>query len=70
MDASDPIVNGTDDEADLARVIIKIPSDLVAKTASISATTTSGSAQTHLFEKTSSSWKLVSGALSQVAAQA
>jgi protein-arginine deiminase len=69
VDSSDQIVNGTADEDDLARIIVKVSADMLAKTSSISASVTTGATQTHLFEKTSSSWKLVSGAVTQVAAQ-
>lgn len=69
VDSSDQVVNGTEDEADLARIVVSISSDAMTKAAGVSATVTTGVAETHLFEKTGSSWKLVSGALSQVAAQ-
>jgi protein-arginine deiminase len=69
VDSTDSIVNGSSDEADLARIIIKIPADLLAKTPSVSVSMTTGAAQTHVFEKTASGWSLVNGALAQSAAQ-
>ncbi len=69
VDASDQVVNGPDDENDLAPIIIKLPPDTMAKTTGVSASVTTGAAQTHLFEKTSTGWKLVSGALPEFASQ-
>ena len=63
------MVNGPDDENDLAPIIIKLLPDAMAKTTGVSASVTTGAAQTHLFEKTSTGWKLVSGALPEFASQ-
>jgi protein-arginine deiminase len=63
-DASDQVVNGSNDEKDLARILIQVPADA----SGISVSVTAGAAQVRLFEKTSSGWKSVTGALSQVAA--
>lgn len=66
-DASDQIVNGTDDEADLARIVVELSADAMATASMISASVSVGTTHTHLFEKTSSGWKVVTGALSQIA---
>jgi protein-arginine deiminase len=69
VDSSDQVVNGPDDENDLAPIIIKLLPDAMAKTTGVSASVTMGATQTHLFEKTSTGWKLVSGALPEFASQ-
>lgn len=59
IDASDQVVNGTNDENDLAAIFIELSPETLAKTTSIVARATAGAAQIHLFEKTSGGWVLV-----------
>jgi hypothetical protein len=67
-DASDQVVNGTADEKDLARVLIKVGADALAKAPSIAVSVTAGATQVHVFEKSGTAWKLVNGTLSQAGA--
>ena len=69
VDSSDQVVNGPDDENDLAPIIVKLSPDTMAKTTGILASVTTGAAQTHLFQKTSTGWTLVNGALPEFASQ-
>jgi protein-arginine deiminase len=63
-DVSDQIVNGVDDELDLARILIDVSADAALSATGISVLVTAGASQTRLFEKASSGWKPVAGALS------
>ena len=67
-DASDQVVNGSADEADLARVLIQVGPALLGKAKSIAVSVASGSAHVHLFEKSGTTWKAVTGALAQIGA--
>jgi protein-arginine deiminase len=69
VDASDQVVNGPNDEKDLAPIIIKLAPDIMAKTTAVAASVNTGTAQTHLFENTTGGWKLVSGSLSELASE-
>lgn len=69
VDASDEKVNGAKDEADLARLVITTSSELLGKAAQVSVSVMLGAEQTRLFAKTASGWKVLNGALSDVAAQ-
>jgi hypothetical protein len=69
IDAADQVVNGTSDENDLAAILIELSPETLAKTTSIVARVTAGTAQTHLFEKTSGGWVLVGEALQGITAR-
>lgn len=69
VDASDEVVNGPSDEADLARIAIEVLPELLAKAAEVSVSVVMGAERLHLFEKGESGWTLVNGALSKVAAR-
>ena len=69
VDSSDQVVNGQSDENDLAPIIIKLAPDIMAKTTDVLVSVIAGAAQTHLFEKTSTGWQLVGGALPELASQ-
>lgn len=62
-DASDLMVNGAKDEADLAPILIDLAPEMLARTVDIVVKVVSGEARVHVFEKTSTGWVLVSGAL-------
>jgi protein-arginine deiminase len=66
-DASDEIVNGVADEKDLAPIVLNLSAEAMARATSIVASVTAGAAETHLFEKTSTGWALVRGALGAIA---
>jgi protein-arginine deiminase len=66
-DASDQIVNGPEDEQDLARLLIRVSAAAMTDASGITVAVTAGGANTHLFEKTDLSWVSVSGPLSRVA---
>jgi hypothetical protein len=65
VDASDLMVNGAKDEDDLAPIVIELSPEILAKTVDVVVKVTSGETRTHLFEKTSAGWVLVSGALTE-----
>jgi protein-arginine deiminase len=69
VDCADRVVNGRDDERDLAPIIIKLTSDVMARTTGVSASVIAGADQTHLFQKTSTGWRIVAGALPEFAAE-
>lgn len=69
VDASDEIVNGQSDASDLARILIHVSPELLAKAAGISVSVAMGAERIHLFEKGESGWTLVNGALSKVGAR-
>jgi protein-arginine deiminase len=69
VDSSDGLVNGPDDESDLAPIIIKLAPETMARTTGVSVSVTAGAAQSHLFEKTSTGWALVSGSLPEFASE-
>lgn len=62
-DASDAIVNGVEDEKDLARILVRVPPGESGLSVSVSV----GRDQTRLFQKTGDDWALVSGSISEVA---
>jgi hypothetical protein len=66
VDASDEIVNGKRDEADLAHISIEVSPELVARTSRVSVSIPLGGQRVHLFEKNESGWALVKGAVSKV----
>jgi hypothetical protein len=68
-DASDQIVNGEDDEKDLARILIKVSADAMPSATSIAVSAKAGATQSQVFEKTSSGWQRVTGPLSQLTAE-
>lgn len=68
IDASDEIVNGQADQADLARIVIDVSPELLAKSSRTAVSLLAGAQHVHLFEKNESSWKLVKSALGQIAA--
>jgi len=68
-DASDQTVNGSSDDADLARILIRVPADAGPRGKTIEASVAVGGAHVHLFEKAGTSWKAVSGALAQSSAE-
>jgi hypothetical protein len=69
VDASDKVVNGQSDASDLARILINVSPELLAKAARVSVSVATGAERIHLFEKTESGWTLVNGALSKVGAR-
>jgi protein-arginine deiminase len=69
VDASDEIVNGQSDASDLARILINVSPELLAKATGISVSVAMGAERLHLFEKNESGWTLVNGALSKVGAR-
>jgi protein-arginine deiminase len=69
VDSADLVVNGPGDENDLAPILVKLAPDTMARTTGVSASVTAGAAQSHLFEKTSTGWKLVDGALPEIASE-
>lgn len=69
VDASDEVVNGQNDEADLARIVVQVGPELLAKAAGVSVSVAMGAEQLHLFEKSESGWSVVNGALTKVAAR-
>lgn len=62
-DASDLMVNGAKDEADLAPILIDLASEMLKQTMDIVVKVVSGETRVHVFEKTGAGWVLVSGAL-------
>jgi hypothetical protein len=64
-DAADQYVNETNDENDLAKIILRIDSDLLSRATDINLSLVSGAAHVHLFEKSGNSWTLVNNTLNQ-----
>lgn len=63
-DVSDQVVNGADDEKDLARILVDVSADAAPSATGISVSVTAGASQTRMFERAGSGWKPVAGALS------
>jgi protein-arginine deiminase len=63
-DASDQIVNGAEDEQDLARIVVESSAHAAGSASGIRVAVTAGAAQSHVFAKNSAGWTLVDGPLS------
>jgi hypothetical protein len=69
VDAGDQVVNGIQDEKDLAPIRLRIPQNLLAGAKSMSVTVVAGTGRIRLFEKSASGWLPVNGTLPQPAAE-
>jgi protein-arginine deiminase len=69
VDTSDLIVNGRQDEDDLAPIVIQLDQEILSKTIDVVVAVALGQERTHLFQKTSGGWVLASGVLSERSAR-